>query len=47
METLKNLKNDLHHVFVDGDAKSQQMARILVLLDIPLVCVVLIICHLV
>jgi hypothetical protein len=47
MEALKNLKNDLHHVFVDGDAKSQQMARILVLLDIPLVFAVLILCHLV
>jgi hypothetical protein len=47
MKTLKDLQNDFHHVFVDGDAKSQQLARILVLLDIPLVFAVLIICHLV
>lgn len=45
METLKNLKNDLYHVFVDGDAKSQQLARVLVLLDIPLMFVVLLVCH--
>ncbi len=45
METLKNLKNDLHHVFIDGDAKSQQLARVLMLLDIPLMFVVLLVCH--
>jgi hypothetical protein len=47
MKTLKNLANDFHHVFVDGDAKSTQMARVLVWLDIPLICVVLILCRLV
>jgi hypothetical protein len=45
METLKNLKNDLHHVFIDGDAKSQQLARVFMLLDIPLMFVVLLVCH--
>jgi hypothetical protein len=45
METLKNLRDDLHHVFIDGDAKSQQLARVLVLLDIPLMFVVLLVCH--
>jgi hypothetical protein len=45
METLEDIKNDLHHVFIDGDAKSQQIARVLVLLDIPLVFAILIICH--
>jgi hypothetical protein len=45
METLKNLGNDLHHVFIDGDAKSQQLARVFMLLDIPLLFVVLLICH--
>lgn len=45
METLEDIKNDLHHVFIDGDAKSQQLARVLVLLDIPLVFLILIICH--
>ncbi len=45
METIEDIKNDLHHVFIDGDAKSQQIARVFVLLDIPLVFVILIICH--
>ena len=45
MKTLKNIKEDLHHVFVDGDAKSQQLARVLVILDIPLLFALLIICH--
>jgi len=45
MKTLENIKNDLHHVFVDGDAKSPQIARILVLLDIPLLLAILVICH--
>ena len=45
METMKNLKNDLHHVFIDGDAKSQQLARVFMLLDIPLMVVVLLVCH--
>ena len=45
METLKNLKNDLHHVFIDGDAKSQQLARVFMLLDIPLMIIVLLVCH--
>ena len=44
METLKNLGTDFHHVFVDGDAKSQQLARVLVLLDIPFLITV-IVCH--
>jgi|GEM_PF-1138146 len=45
METLKNLENDLHHVFIDGDAKSQQLARVFMLLDIPLMVIVLLVCH--
>ena len=45
METLKNIKTELHHVFVDGDAKSWEIAHILVLLDIPLMFIVLLICH--
>ena len=45
METLKNIKTELHHVFVDGDASSYQIAHILVLLDIPLLFAVLLICH--
>jgi hypothetical protein len=45
METLKNIKTDLHHVFVDGDAKNQELARVFILLDIPLLLVILIICH--
>ena len=38
MEALKNLKDDLHHVFIDGDAKNQQLSRVFMLLDIPLLC---------
>jgi hypothetical protein len=45
METLKELKDDLHHVFIDGDAKSQQLAHVFMLLDIPLMVVVLLVCH--
>jgi hypothetical protein len=45
METLKNIKTELHHVFVDGDAKSQEIAHVLALLDIPLIFIVLLICH--
>jgi len=45
MKTLKNLKNDLHHVFIDGDAKSVQLARVFMLLDIPLMVIVLLVCH--
>jgi hypothetical protein len=45
MKTLKNIKDDLHHVFIDGDAKSQQLARVLVILDIPLLFAVLIFCR--
>ena len=45
METLKNIKTELHHVFVDGDAKSWEIAHVLVLLDIPLMFVVLLICQ--
>ena len=45
MEALKNLENDLHHVFIDGDAKSQQLARVFMLLDIPLMIIVLLVCH--
>jgi len=46
METLKNLGNDFHHVFVDGDAKSAQMARVLVWLDIPLLFAIFVLCRL-
>ena len=46
MKTLvKNLKTDLYHVFVMGDAKSQELAHVLVLMDVPLMFLVLIICH--
>jgi hypothetical protein len=45
MGTLKKIKTDFHHVFVDGDAKNQELARVFVLLDIPLLCAILIICH--
>lgn len=45
MKTLKNIKSELKHVFVKGDATSHQIAHILVLLDIPLMVVVLLICH--
>ena len=45
METLKHIKDDFHHVFVDGDAKSQELARVFVILDIPLLFAILLICH--
>jgi len=45
METLRNIKTDFYHVFVDGDAKSQELARVFVLLDIPLLCAILLSCH--
>jgi|KBSMisStandDraft_5_1062788.scaffolds.fasta_scaffold6818437_1 hypothetical protein len=45
METLKDIKSELQHVFVEGDATSQQMAHILVLMDIPLMLLVLVVCH--
>jgi len=45
MKTLKNLKNDLHHVFIDGDAKNAQLTRVFMLLDIPLMFVVLLVCQ--
>ena len=46
METaVKNIKNDFQHVFVEGDAKSQQLARVFILLDIPLMIMILYFCH--
>lgn len=45
METLKNIKNDFQHVFVEGNAKSHELARVFVILDIPLLFTVLLICH--
>jgi hypothetical protein len=45
METaIKNLKADLYHVFVEGNAKNQEFAHVFMLLDIPLLCVVLALC---
>jgi hypothetical protein len=45
MKTLENIKSELQHVFVKGDATSYQLAHILVLLDIPLMVLVLLVCH--
>lgn len=46
MKTIfSNLKSELYHVFVMGDAKSQELAHVLVLMDIPLMFIVLLICH--
>ena len=46
METaVKNIKNDFQHVFVEGNAKSQELARVLILLDIPLMIMILYFCH--
>ncbi|MGZ3763577.1 MAG: hypothetical protein ACXVB0_14465 [Mucilaginibacter sp.] len=38
--TIQNIKTDLYHVFVAGDAKSQELARVFLLLDIPLMLVI-------
>ncbi len=45
MEALKTIKDDFRHVFVEGDAKNQQLARVFVILDIPLLFAVLILCR--
>ena len=47
METLKNLRNDFHHVFIDGDAENSQMARVLVWLDIPLLFAIFVLSRLI
>ncbi|MCR8561687.1 hypothetical protein KXD93_28790 [Mucilaginibacter sp. BJC16-A38] len=36
---LNTLKNDLHNVFVDGNANSLQMARVFMLLAVPLLTI--------
>ncbi len=46
MKTLVNIKSDLQHVFVEGNAKSQEIARVALLLDIPLIFLILLIIRL-
>lgn len=43
--TLNNIKTDLYHVFVEGNAKSQELARVFVLLAIPFMSVVFLFGH--
>lgn len=37
---IQNIKTDLYHVFVAGNAKSQEIARVWVLVAIPLMCAI-------
>jgi len=46
METIfKHFKSDFKHVFVEGDAESQELARVFVVLDIPLLLLILLVCR--
>ncbi len=36
METLKTLKSDFHHVFIDGEVKGKEFLHVFFVLDIPL-----------
>jgi hypothetical protein len=46
METiLKHFKSDFQHVFIEGDAESQELVRVFVVLDIPLMLLILLVCH--
>ncbi|WP_426671391.1 hypothetical protein ACPPVU_09150 [Mucilaginibacter sp. McL0603] len=36
MDTLKMLKSDFHHVFIDGEVKGKEFLHVFLVLDIPL-----------
>lgn len=37
MDTLKTLKDDFHHVFIDGEVKGKSFLHVFLAIDIPLV----------
>jgi hypothetical protein len=39
---LNTLKNDLHNVFVDGNANSIQMARVFMIMAVPVITICMI-----
>jgi hypothetical protein len=36
MDTLKTLKDDFHHVFIDGEVKGKSFLHVFLAIDIPL-----------
>ncbi len=42
MDTLKTLKSDFHHVFIDGEVKGKEFLHVFFALDIPLVMALII-----
>jgi len=42
---IQNIKTDLYHVFVAGNAKSQEIARVWVLVAIPVMFAIFVIGH--
>ncbi|MDB5022546.1 MAG: hypothetical protein JWP78_301 [Mucilaginibacter sp.] len=42
MVTLKNIKSDFRHVFVQGDAKGREQLHVVIILGIPLLLAVII-----
>jgi hypothetical protein len=43
MVTLKTIKSDFRHVFVEGDAKGKEQLHVVIVLGIPLILVVILI----
>jgi len=42
MDTLRTLRNDFHHVFIDGDVKGNEFLHVFLALDIPLLLALII-----
>jgi len=42
---LKTLKNDLYNVFVEGNAQSEQVARVFLVLAVPVTSVLMVLGH--
>ncbi len=42
MLTLKTIKDDFHHVFVEGDAKGWEQLHVVIVLGIPLILAIII-----
>jgi hypothetical protein len=41
----KTLRNDLYNVFVEGNAKSEQIARVFIVLAVPVVSALMMLGH--